>query len=61
MNRLITKPIAPIRSKPIAETFEIVVNSVLSGFFNNVQTLVHCFVKDFKLNAIIEFIGLWGF
>jgi len=48
----IPKPIIPIKPKPIAETFAIVVNSDLSGFLNKCQTLVHCETNDFKLNII---------
>jgi len=34
----ITKPIAPIINNPAAETFEIVLNSCIVGFFNNLHT-----------------------
>jgi len=53
INRLIANPITPTNPKPIAETFEIVVNSWLSGFLSKRQTLILCFVNDFKLNMII--------
>ena len=34
-----TKPRAPITKRPIAETLEIVLNSVMLGFFISFQTL----------------------
>jgi len=48
----IKNPIAPTNPNPIAETFEIVVNSFLEGFFKSCQTLPHCFINDFKLNIL---------
>lgn len=50
--RLITNPITPIKAKPIADTFATVVNSSLSGLFKSCQTLLDCFINDFKLNTI---------
>jgi len=47
--REIKNPITPIKPSPIAETFAIVVNSSLFGFFNRCQTRVHCETKDFNL------------
>ena len=42
----ITNPIAPTKARPIALTFAIVVNSVLSGFFKRCQTRIHFFEND---------------
>ena len=39
--------------KPKAETFAIVVNSSLDGFFKSLQTLVHCTANDFNFSNAI--------
>ena len=46
-------PITPTNPNPIADTFEIVKNSSLSGLFNKYQTLKFCFMKDFMSNMNI--------
>ena len=39
MTMEIAKPMAPITRSPIADTFEIVLNSSMLGFFRSLQTL----------------------
>ncbi len=44
----ITNPTAPIATIPIAEIFEIVLNSMAPGFFKTCQTLFDCKANDFN-------------
>lgn len=53
MNNPITNPITPMTAIPIAETFAIVSNSFLDGFFKVCQTLVHLTKNDFVFSIII--------
>ena len=60
----IAKPAAPITRSPIAETFEIVLNSVMLGFFRSRQTLMYFWEcrESFRRNLIAIIIrGVVGF
>lgn len=47
---MITKPTKPIANIPNADILEIVLNSCLEGFFNTVQTLLHCAKNDLSFS-----------
>jgi len=48
----IKNPNVPKMKTPIAETFAMVSNSFLEGFFNTDQTLLHLIVNDFNFVSI---------
>ena len=63
---VIKKPTAPMMSKPMAVTLDIVLNSSILGFFNSRQTRLYCVYSDviFCVSVIVfskktEFLSLF--
>jgi len=48
----IIKPTSPIIKMPTAETFAIVLNSIMLGFLNKSHTLMHLSKNDFNFSFI---------
>ncbi len=54
-------PRTPKIKIPIAETFAIVSNSFLDGFFKECHTLLHLTENDFNcISNFIKKLGVWG-